>query len=99
MSQVAKQHALDIYGIVNQLNFNSGSFPVVRAGGLHTARNEIFDQAFETELSTLLPQAAISVLNVAPVFGAIIHAAHRHFTNTPDSFVSSINVAAQKVAI
>jgi N-acetylglucosamine kinase-like BadF-type ATPase len=98
-SQVAKQHALDIYGIVNQLNFNSGSIPVVRAGGLHTARNEIFDQAFETELRTLLPQAAISVLNVAPVFGAIIHAAQRHFTNTPDSFVSTLNVAAQKVAI
>jgi N-acetylglucosamine kinase-like BadF-type ATPase len=99
VSQVAKQHALDIYGVVKQLNFSSGSIPVVRAGGLHTAGNAVFDHTFETELKSLVPQAAISVLDVAPVYGAIIHAAQRYFAITPDGFIKNLNSAAQKVTI
>lgn len=99
VSQVAKQHALDIYGVVKQLNFASGSIPVVRAGGLHTAGNQIFDQAFEAELRSLVPHAAISVLDVAPVYGSVIHAAQRYFSTIPDEFTRNLNSAAQKVAI
>jgi N-acetylglucosamine kinase-like BadF-type ATPase len=99
VSHVAKQHALDIYGVVKQLNFASGAIPVVRAGGLHTARNHIFDEEFETELRSLVPQAAISVLEVAPVFGSIVHAAQRYFSITPDNFIKNLNSGAQKVAI
>jgi N-acetylglucosamine kinase-like BadF-type ATPase len=99
VSQVAKQHALDIYGVVNQLDFRSGSIPIVRAGGLHTANNAIFDNAFETELKSFLPLASISVLNVAPVYGSVIQAAQRFFTETPDNFLKNLNGAAQKVNI
>jgi hypothetical protein len=84
---------------VKQLNFTSGSIPVVRAGGLHTAGNAVFDQTFESELRSLVPHAAISVLDVAPVYGAVIHAAQRHFSIIPDSFIKNLNSAAQKVTI
>ncbi|MGI9226592.1 MAG: BadF/BadG/BcrA/BcrD ATPase family protein [Candidatus Nanopelagicaceae bacterium] len=99
VTHVAKQHARDIQGVVLQLNFPTGAIPVVRAGGLHTADCQVFNQAFETELRTLVPHAAISILNIAPVYGSLVHAATRYFGNAPESFVTQLHRAAQKVEI
>jgi N-acetylglucosamine kinase-like BadF-type ATPase len=99
VTHVAKQHARDIQGIVLQLNFPAGAIPVVRAGGLHTADCQVFNQAFESELRTLVPHAAISILDIAPVYGSLVHAATRYFGNAPESFVTQLHKAAQKVEI
>jgi N-acetylglucosamine kinase-like BadF-type ATPase len=99
VTQVAQQHARDIQGVVSKLNFTTDSIPVVRAGGLHTAHNDVFNNAFEKELHALVPQTVTSVLKVAPVYGAVIHAANRYFVTTPDSFISNISKDAQKVEI
>jgi N-acetylglucosamine kinase-like BadF-type ATPase len=99
VSQVARQHARDIQGVVSKLNFGAELIPVVRAGGLHTAQNKTFDTAFEEELRALVPQSITSVLKVAPVYGAVIHAANRHFSVTPESFIRNLNKDAQKVEI
>ena len=99
VTHVAKQHARDIQGIVLQLNFPAGAIPVVRAGGLHTANCAVFNKAFETELRTLVPHAAMSILEIAPVYGSVVHAANRYFGSTPESFISQLHKAAQKVEI
>lgn len=99
VSNVAKQHARDIQGIVLQLNFGVGAIPVVRAGGLHTANCKVFNDAFELELRSLVPQAAMSILNIAPVYGSVIHSANQYFGKTPEGFISQLHSAAQKVDI
>ena len=99
VSHVAKQHARDIQGVVLQLNFPSGAIPVVRAGGLHTANCAEFNDSFESELRLLVPQAAMSVLDIAPVYGSVVHAVNRYFGKTPEGFISQLHLAAQKVEI
>ncbi|MFM1985573.1 MAG: hypothetical protein RLZZ295_739 [Actinomycetota bacterium] len=99
VTHVAKQHARDIQGIVLQLNFPAGAIPVVRAGGLHTANCSVFNNTFEAELRALVPNAAMSVLEIAPVYGAVVHAANRYFGSTPEVFISQLHKAAQKVEI
>lgn len=99
VTHVAKQHARDIHGVVPQLNFPAGAIPVVRAGGLHTANCAVFNQAFESELRALVPHAAMSILDIAPVYGSVVHAANRYFGSTPEAFVTQLQKAAQKVEI
>lgn len=99
VTTVAKQHARDVQGIVLQLNFSAGAIPVVRAGGLHTANCAVFNNAFEAELRTLVPHAAMSILEIAPVYGSVVHAANRYFGTTPESFISQLHKVAQKVEI
>lgn len=99
VTHVAKQHARDVQGVVLQLNFPAGAIPVIRAGGLHTANCTVFNEAFESELRALVPQVAMSILDIAPVYGSVVHAANRYFGNTPESFVAHLHKAAQKVEI
>jgi N-acetylglucosamine kinase-like BadF-type ATPase len=99
VTHVAKQHARDLQGIVLQLNFPTGAIPVVRAGGLHTANCDVFNNAFEAELHALVPHASTSILNIAPVYGSVVHAANRYFGTTPEGFTAQLNKAAQKVEI
>ena len=69
--RTAEQHAKDVIGIAKQLGITSQSIAVVRAGGLHTAGNKAFDQAFEKVVSSALPGASLKVLEAAPVMGAV----------------------------
>jgi N-acetylglucosamine kinase-like BadF-type ATPase len=87
---VAIQHARDVLGIANQLAFSDSHFPVIRAGGLHTAGSSIFDEAFITTLHAQLPNAIAHVLTIAPVIGATIHAAARELGTIPAAFLQNI---------
>ena len=97
--QVAKQHAVDVSGIAGQLNFTDKPMTLIRAGGLHTACCEVFDKAFEAEINRLLGKVNVSVLEIAPVFGAVIHSAHRYFEKLPPQFISNLLANAEKVGL
>jgi len=99
VSAVAKQHALDVYGISSQLNFHGNSINVIRAGGLHTAGCAIFDAIFEAEVLRLVDRAQVSVLEIAPVFGAVIHCAHTYFSTLPADFIENVLMGAGKVEL
>ena len=73
---VAEQHARDVIGIVRGLDF-PGAIPLVRAGGLHTAGSQLFDDAFNGVLERAELAVNASVLRVVPVVGAVLHAALR----------------------
>ena len=96
---VAKQHAIDIQGVVKQLNFQGATIELIRAGGLHTAANPIFDEVFEKTLATNLPNVRMRVLDVSPVFGAVMQAAHRYFGTVSPEFITKLTNAAKKVDI
>jgi len=74
VTSTARQHAKDVLGLVSQLNFN-GPIPLIRAGGLHTAENPIFDDAFNQIIQGSTFKFISTVLNVVPVVGALMHAA------------------------
>ena len=97
--RVASQHALDIQGIIKQLDFSGVPVELIRAGGLHTAANALFDRVFEQTLKASSPGVTMRVLDVSPVFGAIMHAAHHHFKEVSPEFISNLTSAAQKVEI
>lgn len=99
VTTVATQHALDVYGIASQLNFIGKEIKVVRAGGLHTAGCSVFDATFESEVKRLINSAQINVLEVAPVFGAVIHCAHQYFDVFSTEFASNLLNAARKVEL
>ena len=97
VNRVAKQHAIDVSGIATQLNFQTKPITVIRAGGLHTAGCTVFDATFEAEVKHLLGSAQVRVLDVAPVFGAVIHSAHKYFTTLPKNFSNNLLAQARKV--
>lgn len=74
VAMTARQHAFDVLGLVSQMNFN-GSIPLIRAGGLHTAENQIFDDSFNLIIGSSPYKFETSVLTVVPVVGALMHAA------------------------
>jgi hypothetical protein len=49
--------------------------PLIRAGGLHTAENRIFDDSFNQTIENSEYEFETSVLRVVPVVGALMHAA------------------------
>jgi N-acetylglucosamine kinase-like BadF-type ATPase len=97
LEQVAKQHAIDIQGIVSQLNFGSEQIELIRAGGLHTAGNHIFDRKFEQTLKAAIPAIHTRVLDISPVFGAVLHAAHHYFDTVSPDFITQLMSGAKKV--
>ena len=99
VSAVAKQHAMDVYGISSRLSFKGNSIKVIRAGGLHTADCAIFDSIFESEVLRLVERAQVSVLEIAPVFGAVIHCAHTYFPTLPANFIENVLIGARKVEL
>ncbi len=99
VNRVAKQHAIDIQGIINQLDFAGEPIELIRAGGLHTAQNQNFDRIFEQTLKTSLPNVHLRVLDVSPVFGAVMHAAHHYFGTVSQEFIAKLTVAAKKIEI
>ena len=99
VTQVAKQHALDTKAIASQLNFQSKPIALIRAGGLHTAGCESFDSAFEAEVIRLLGPVDMRVLDIPPVFGAVIHSAHQYFEKMPTDFLRNLLANAGKVEL
>ena len=67
----AAQHAKDVIGIAKQLGVSNHPITIVRAGGLHTAGNTIFDGEFEQIVLESLPSANLKVLAEEPVMGAV----------------------------
>jgi N-acetylglucosamine kinase-like BadF-type ATPase len=74
VTTTACQHAQDVLGVVEKMNF-AGPIPLIRAGGLHTAENRIFDDAFNQVIDASDHVFITSVLTVVPVVGALMHAA------------------------
>lgn len=74
VKKTAEQHAKDVCGIAKQLGIKDQNVVVVRAGGLHTAGNSIFDKDFEDHVIAQLPNAKLLVLDKAPVMGAVLRA-------------------------
>ena len=74
VTSTACQHAHDVLGIVENMNF-TGPIPLIRAGGLHTAENQVFDEAFNQVIDASGQVFITSVLTVVPVVGALMHAA------------------------
>ena len=99
VTQVARQHALDIHGIIKQVDFAMLPIQLIRAGGLHTAANPVFDAAFETGIREFLPNVQMRVLDISPVFGAVLHAADHYFDAVANEFIATLTAAAQKIKI
>jgi N-acetylglucosamine kinase-like BadF-type ATPase len=74
VKKTAEQHGKDVCGIAKQLGIHNQEVVVVRAGGLHTAGNAIFDKEFERQVKAELPNANLLVLDKAPVMGAVLRA-------------------------
>ena len=72
VQRVARQHARDVVGLVDQLEFAAGPVPVVCAGGLHTAGSTAFASAFEQGLVGSRWPLQVRVLAVVPVVGALV---------------------------
>ena len=70
-TRTAAQHAKDVIGIAKQLGVSNHPITIVRAGGLHTAGNTIFDGEFEQIVLESLPSANLKVLAEEPVMGAV----------------------------
>ena len=87
---VAKQHAVDVIAMLKKLDLVDSEVKVIRAGGLHTAGCIVFDQTFENTLKSAYSGAVTQVLDISPVYGAVIHAAHSHFGNIPTNFLSNL---------
>ena len=99
VSKVARQHAIDIQGIVKQLDFGQAPIELIRAGGLHTAANESFDSVFVAVLKEVLPNVHLQTLEVSPVYGAVMHAAHHYFETVTPEFIETLTSASEKVEI
>lgn len=83
LSRVARQHARDVVGLVNRLDFHGRTVQLVCAGGLHTAGSATFSQAFAHALAGSRWPLRTVVLDVVPVVGALIDSvvrAHGHMT-------------------
>ena len=87
---VANQHALDVIAMLKKLGLTDSTVNVIRAGGLHTAGCAIFDQTFENALKSGHPGAVTQVLDISPVYGAVVHAAHSHFGEIPAAFLTNL---------
>lgn len=72
LKSVAYQHARDVVGLVNRLNFSGSSVPVICAGGVHTAGSTTFARAFEQGLVGSRWALETVVLDVVPVVGALV---------------------------
>ena len=85
VAQVAHRHALDVIAIGNRLNIGS-QFTVIRSGGLHTAGNSIFDEAFESTLTQAPFIYTTKILEISPSYGSVIHASHDFFGKANEEF-------------
>lgn len=90
VTAVASQHATDVIAMIDQLGLAGTPVQVIRAGGLHTAACNTFDQTFEKALRSKHPGATTQVLGVSPVYGAVVHAAHQHFGKAPEDFLNNL---------
>lgn len=71
---VARQHAADVVGLADRLEFPGAEVTVVCAGGLHRARSGVFSVAFDSGLAASRRRLVPNVLETVPVVGALCHA-------------------------
>ena len=95
VKEIATQHAKDVKAVAGKLIFTDVSTPVIRAGGLHTAKYEIFDETFESVVMELMPEASLKVLDISPVYGSVIQAAKQHFGIIPTTFLNNLLMEAR----
>lgn len=93
--KVADQHATDVIAMIDQLGLSDTPVQVIRAGGLHTASCKTFDQAFEKGLKAAHPDANTQVLDISPVYGAVVYAAHGYFGQAPTEFLTNLFTQAR----
>lgn len=72
LEQVARQHARDVVGLVNRMDFHGLEVPLVCAGGVHTAGSAVFSQAFERGLAASRWPLRTRILDMVPVVGALV---------------------------
>jgi N-acetylglucosamine kinase-like BadF-type ATPase len=89
----ADRHAQDVVGLANQLILEK-PLRVVRAGGLHTARNKEFDRHFMELIAHELPDAQVAILDVPPVIGAASFASILNGSTSGD-FYKTVTAAAR----
>ena len=75
VTKVASAHAKDVIGIVRGLDYGNHPIQVVRAGGLHTAKSQVFDVAFNSTVAASGMPFQSRALEVVPVVGSLVHAA------------------------
>lgn len=81
--------------MIDQLGLSDTPVQVIRAGGLHTASCKTFDQAFEKGLKAAHPDANTQVLDISPVYGAVVYAAHGYFGQAPTEFLTNLFTQAR----
>jgi N-acetylglucosamine kinase-like BadF-type ATPase len=95
VAKVGRQHALDIISITSRLEFIEPVI-VVQAGGLHTAGNAIFDEAFDSVLAQADIEFKASRLAISPSYGSVIHASHALFGGPNELFNQQLLEQARK---
>ena len=97
ITKVAHQHALDVMVLCQRLNFTE-PIKIIRSGGLHTAGSANFDEAFERTLKTAEFEYQLSVLEISPSYGSIIHASHNYFGGVNSQFIETLITQARERA-
>lgn len=95
VNTVASQHANDVSAMINKVGLSGNQIQVIRAGGLHTAGCNTFDDTFEKALKSKHSGAITQILDISPVYGAVVHAAHQHFGQAPAEFLSNLFAQAR----
>ena len=90
VATVANQHADDVSAMIEKVGLSGSQVQVIRAGGLHTAGCVNFDETFEKALKSKHPGAITQILDISPVYGAVVHAAHQHFGQAPTDFLKNL---------
>lgn len=88
--KVATQHATDVTAMIGQLGLSGTHVQVIRAGGLHTAGCNTFDETFENAVKRAHSEANTQVLDISPVYGAVVYAAHVYFGQAPAEFLTNL---------
>lgn len=90
VTTVANQHAADVSAMIEKVGLSGSQVHVIRAGGLHTAGSKTFDETFEKALKSKHPAAITQILDISPVYGAVVHAAHEYFGEIPKAFLTNL---------
>jgi N-acetylglucosamine kinase-like BadF-type ATPase len=90
VTTVANQHAADVSAMIEKVGLSGSQVRVIRAGGLHTAGSKTFDETFEKALKSKHPAAITQILDISPVYGAVVHAAHEYFGEIPQAFLTNL---------
>ena len=95
VARVARHHAEDVIALCDRIQFQV-PVTVVRAGGLHTAGNSIFDSSFEDSLKAATFKYELVRLEISPSYGSVIHAGIDFFKGLNSNFSNRVIDEARK---